>query len=132
MEKYKIILFDGVCNLCNSSVNFIIERDKKNIFKFAAMQSETGQKLLKKFSLSLSEFHSVVLIDDDEYYTSSSAALRIAKELGFFWNTLYVFIFLPAPVRNFFYNIIANNRYKWFGKKDSCRIPTPKLKEKFL
>jgi len=96
------------------------------------MQSETGQKLLKKFSLSLSEFHSVVLIDDDEYYTSSSAALRIAKELGFFWNTLYVFIFLPAPVRNFFYNIIANNRYKWFGKKDSCRIPTPKLKEKFL
>ncbi len=132
MDKHKIILFDGKCNLCNSSVNFIIDRDKKNVFKFAAMQSEAGQSLLKTFELSLNEFYSVILIDDDKYYTSSTAVLRIAKELGLFWKILYVFIIVPAPVRNFFYNLIARNRYKLFGKKDSCRIPTPQLKEKFL
>jgi len=125
-------LFDGVCNLCNSSVNFIIDRDKKNVFKFAAMQSDAGQRLLKEFSLSPDEFHSVILVDGDKYYTKSTAALKIVKELGLLWSLLYIFIIFPAPVRDFFYNIIANNRYKWFGKKDSCRIPTPELKEKFL
>lgn len=132
MDKHKIILFDGICNLCNSSVNFIIGRDKKNVFKFAAMQSEAGQSLMTKFNLSLNEFYSVILIDNEKYYTSSTAVLRIAKELGFFWNILYVFIIVPTPVRNFFYNLIARNRYRWFGKKDSCRIPTLELKEKFL
>ena len=96
------------------------------------MQSEAGQSLLTKFNLSLNEFNSVILIDNEKYYTSSTAVLRIAKELGFFWNILYVFIIVPTPVRNFFYNLIARNRYRWFGKKDSCRIPTLELKEKFL
>ena len=132
MIKHKIILFDGVCNLCNSSVNFIIDRDKKNVFKFAALQSDTGRDILNKFSLSTDEFHSVILIDDDKYYKGSTAALKIAKELGLFWGLLYAFIIIPTPARDFFYNIIANNRYRWFGKKDSCRIPTPELKEKFL
>jgi len=95
------------------------------------MQSEAGQKLLKKLDLNTNEFHSVILIDGD-YYKSSTAALKISRELGFPWNMLYVFIILPVPARDFFYNFIANNRYKWFGKKDSCRIPTPELKEKFL
>lgn len=132
MNNYKIILFDGVCNLCNSSVNFIIDRDKNNKFKFAALQSDTGQRLLEKFSLNASEFDSVILIDDNKFYTKSTAALKIAKEFPSFWKFLYVLIIIPAPLRNVFYDLVAKNRYRLFGKKDSCRMPTPELKEKFL
>ncbi|MEO6695017.1 MAG: thiol-disulfide oxidoreductase DCC family protein [Ignavibacteria bacterium] len=132
MENHKIILFDGVCNLCNASINFIIDRDKKNIFKFAALQSDSGRRILEKFGLDVNDFHSVILVEDEKYYTRSSAALRILKDLGSFWQILYGFIIFPPPVRDFFYNILSSNRYKLFGKKDSCRIPTPELKKKFL
>lgn len=132
MNNYKIILFDGVCNLCNSSVNFIIDRDKNNKFKFAALQSETGQKFLEKFSLNASEFDSVILIDDNKFYTKSTAALKIAKEFPSLWKLFYAFIIIPAPLRNVLYDLVAKNRYRLFGKKDSCRMPTPELKEKFL
>lgn len=127
-----IILFDGVCNFCDSSVNFIIDRDKKNIFKFAALQSEKGQEILEHFKLSKNDFDSFIFIEKNMVYKKSSAALRIAKKLGLFWKIFYPLILIPRPIRDFFYNIIAKNRYKLFGKKDSCRIPTPELKEKFL
>lgn len=132
MTNHKIILFDGVCNLCNSSVNFIIDRDKKNIFKFAALQSETGQKFLNKFGMDQNDFDSVVLVDENKFYSKSSAALKIVKEFPFLWKALYIFIIIPAPLRNFFYDLVAKNRYNWFGKKDSCRMPSPELKNKFL
>lgn len=132
MTNHKIILFDGVCNLCNSSVNFIIDRDKKNIFKFAALQSEKGQKFLNKFGMDQNDFDSVVLVDENKFYSKSSAALKIVKEFPFLWKALYIFIIIPAPLRNFFYDLVAKNRYNWFGKKDSCRMPSPELKNKFL
>lgn len=132
MDNHKIILFDGVCNLCNSSVNFIIDRDKNNIFKFSALQSETGRKYLDKFGLNPDDFDSVVLVTGDKFYTKSTAALRIIKEFPSVWKTLYIFIIIPPPLRNFLYDIISKNRYSWFGKKDSCRMPSPELKNKFI
>lgn len=131
-ENKKIILFDGVCNLCNNSVTFIIKRDKKDIFRYAALQSEIGKELTKKFSIDASKTDSIILIDGKKAYVKSSAALRIARHLNGGYPLLYGFLILPAFIRNFFYDIIARNRYKWFGKKDSCMIPTPELKSKFL
>ncbi len=132
MEKFKIILFDGVCNLCNSSVNFIIDNDRKNIFKFASLQSESGSMLIEKHNLSAKFIDSVILVDNDRAYIKSDAALRIAAELGGIYKILSFLRFIPKFIRDFFYDIIAKNRYKWFGKKDFCRIPTPELKSKFL
>ena len=132
MADFSIILFDGVCNLCNSSVNFIIDHDKKNVFRFASLQSDAGQTLLKKFNLNVKEFNSIILVENDKFYERSSAVMKIVKKFPGLWKFLYLFIIIPAPVRDFVYDIIADNRYKWFGKKDSCRVPTPELKEKFL
>lgn len=130
--RIKIILFDGVCNLCNSSINFIIDHDKYNVFKFASLQSETGQVLLKKFKLDTKDFDTIVLIENDKCFVRSGAVLRIVKYFPGIWKLLYLFIIVPSPLRDFLYDILADNRYKWFGKKDSCRVPTPELKEKFL
>lgn len=132
MKKNKIILFDGVCNLCSSSVQFIIERDKEDHFKFASLQSDYAQEILKKNNLDTSSFDSIVLVDGDKIHQKSGAALRIAKDLDFPWNLLYILIIVPYPIRDFVYSIIANNRYKWFGKKESCWLPTPALRSKFL
>lgn len=128
----KIVLFDGVCNFCNSSVNFIIDHDKHNRFKFAALQTEAGQALLKKHNLPTEDFDSFILVDGDRYYKKSSAALHTVKEFPGLWKLLYVFIIIPPFIRDIFYNILAKNRYKWFGKRDECRMPTPELREKFL
>ncbi|MBK8552890.1 MAG: thiol-disulfide oxidoreductase DCC family protein [Ignavibacteria bacterium] len=130
--KSKIILFDGICNLCNSSVNFIIDHDKNNIFKFASLQSDAGQTLLNKFKLDTKDFDTIVLIENDKCYVRSGAVLRIVKSFPGIWKLLYLFSIVPSPLRDFLYDILADNRYKWFGKKDSCRVPTPELKEKFL
>ena len=127
-----IILFDGVCNFCDSSVNFIIDRDKKNVFKFAALQSEKGQEILDYFKLPKDDFDSFVFIENDKVFKKSSAALWIAYKLGGVWKIFYPFIIIPKFIRDFLYNLIAKNRYKLFGKKDACRIPTPELKQKFL
>jgi predicted DCC family thiol-disulfide oxidoreductase YuxK len=127
-----IVLFDGVCNFCDASVNFIIDRDKKNIFRFAALQSEKGQEILDYFNLNKSDFDSFIFIENNKAYKKSSAALLVAKKLGGFWGLFYSLIIIPKFLRDFFYNIIAKNRYKLFGKKDACRIPTPEFKEKFL
>jgi predicted DCC family thiol-disulfide oxidoreductase YuxK len=127
----KTILFDGVCNLCNSSVQFIIKRDPKGHFKFASIQSETGRSLLKQFGVD-KEIDSFILIENQRIYLKSSAALRVCRNLNGIWKLLTILRILPAPFRDFFYDIVAKNRYKWFGKIESCMIPTKEMKKRFL
>jgi len=131
MEQ-KIILFDGVCNLCNGFVQFIIERDRKAVFKFAALQSDFGQAFLKSHNLNPLALKSVILIDDEKVFTQSTAALKIIKQLDGFWKLGYIFVVIPPFIRNGFYKIVAKYRYNWFGKKDRCMIPTPELKSRFF
>lgn len=131
-KTHDILLFDGVCNLCNSSVNFIIDRDPKKHFKFAALQSDFGQSKLKELGFNQEEFDSLVLLSNGKVYRKSSAALRIAKKLNGLWPLLYIFILIPPFIRHGIYDIIGKNRYKWFGKQDSCRMPTPELKQRFI
>lgn len=130
--KKNIILFDGVCNLCNYSVQFVIKNDQKNNFKFASLQSKFGQKFLQENNFDTSNFDSILLIQDNQIYQKSDAALRIAKGLNFPINSLSIFLIIPKPIRNYCYDIIAKNRYNWFGKQDNCWIPTKELKERFF
>lgn len=132
-EGEKIILFDGVCNLCNSAINFIIKRDKKGIFRYASLQSEIGEKLIANRNIDISKIDSILLIDPKiAYYHKSTAALHIAKELSGLYPILSVFLILPKFFRDWIYDIVAKNRYKWFGKKESCMIPTAELKALFI
>ena len=131
-KNHKIILFDGICNLCNSTINFVIKRDKQNMFKFATLQSETGQSLLSEFKIDRTETDSIVLIDGKKSYVKSTAALHIAKNLSGVYPLLFGFLILPRFIRDRLYDYVAKNRYKWFGKKESCMAPTPELKAKFL
>lgn len=131
-KNNKIILFDGVCNLCNGAINFIIERDSKNVFQFAALQSEAGAALVAKFGIDIEKVDSIILIDDNKAYIKSTAALRAARYLSGGYPLLYGFMIFPTFFRNWVYDYIAKNRYKWFGKKESCMIPTAELKSKFL
>lgn len=126
-----IILFDGVCNLCNGSVQFIIKRDKEAKFRFASLQSEAGRKILEQFHLPLDTFNSFVLYQDDKIYTRSTAALRVFSQLKG-WKWVGALSYVPRFIRDGVYNLIARNRYRWFGKKDVCMIPTPELKSRFL
>lgn len=125
-------MFDGVCNLCNGSVNFFITRDRKDLFRFAALQSDVGIELQKKLNIDHENIESFILIDGNNYYKKSTAALRVAAMLGFPYNLLYPFLLIPPFIRNSVYDIIAKYRYKWFGRKKTCRIPTPEEKAKFL
>jgi predicted DCC family thiol-disulfide oxidoreductase YuxK len=126
-----IVLFDGVCNFCNNSVKFIIERDPDAYFSFASMQGSTGQEVLRTYHLD-DYFGSFVLIDNGKLYLKSSAALRICKHLKGFWKIGYFFLIVPVPIRDFFYNFIASNRYKWFGKRESCMLPSPDIRNRYL
>lgn len=129
----KIILFDGVCNLCNSAVQFVIQHDRKDVFRFVALQSELGQQILKHIGVNPVNIDSIVLYEPGiAYYYKSSAAIEIAKNLGGFWHFGTVFKIIPTGIRNLLYDYVAKNRYKWYGKKESCMIPTPELKIKFL
>ncbi|WP_066398252.1 thiol-disulfide oxidoreductase DCC family protein [Neobacillus mesonae] len=127
----RIILFDGVCNFCNSSVQFIIKRDPKGHFKFASLQGEIGQQLLNQHGLN-SKMDSFVLIEDDNIFFESTAALRVCRKLKGGWKLLAGLFIVPSPLRNSIYKIIAKNRYKWFGKKDSCMLPRPEWRNRFL
>ena len=127
-----IILFDGVCNLCNSAVRFVIKHDKKNVFRFASLQSGAGQKFLDQYNLPVNELNSFILIENNKAYSRSTAALRVAKKLNGIVSWLYGFIIIPKIFRDSIYNWIAGNRYKWFGKKEECMIPTAELKARFL
>lgn len=132
MISNPVLYFDGVCNLCNGVVKFIIKRDKKAKFKFSSLQSISGQAILKQHNLSLVNLESFILIKDNKFYNKSSAGLMVLKELGGGWKLLYAFIIIPKPIRDFIYDIIAKRRYKIFGKQDTCMVPTPELKERFL
>lgn len=126
-----VILFDGVCNLCNSFVNWVVRHDRKDRFVFASLQSDRASILIKD-TLALKDIRTIILIENGKKYVRSTAALRIFKGLGRRWSWLYVFILVPRFVRDGFYNWIARNRYRWFGKNESCMVATPELKKKFL
>lgn len=129
----KLILFDGVCNLCNDSVLKVIKYDKKNTFLFAALQSETGKKIINHLKIDSNKIDSIILYNPGVAYDiKSTAALKVMKDFGGFWIITQIGFFFPETFRNHIYDFIAKNRYKWFGKKESCMIPTPKLKAKFL
>jgi len=138
-----MVLFDGVCNFCDASVNFIIDHDPKGYFKFAPLQSDAGNKLATQFGLEsesrgqdptddLIPIDSVMLIEEGKAYTHSSAALRILRRLGAPWSLLYAFIVVPRPIRDFFYRLFAKYRYRLFGRKDQCMLPSPEVRAKFL
>lgn len=130
--KQPIVLFDGVCNLCNASVQFIISHDKTNKFLFTSLQSEKGQELLRGFNLPLNDFDTFVLVENGHCYTKSTAALRVLRLLGGKWRFFYGCIIIPKPLRDLVYSIVAKNRYKIWGKQESCWLPTPELQKRFL
>lgn len=127
-----VILFDGVCNLCNASVDFVIKRDKANRFLVGALQSEEGKRLLSRFDANPDYLDSLVLIENGKIYYRSTAALKIAKKLPGFWPLLHGLIILPPFLRDGIYDWIGKNRYRWFGEKNTCRLPTAAEKAKFL
>jgi predicted DCC family thiol-disulfide oxidoreductase YuxK len=129
---HPVILFDGVCNLCSGSVQFIIKHDPEHYFHFASLQSAFGQDVLVKYKLPAADFDSFILLDNDQVYTKSTAALRVVKKLNGLWPSLYGLVIIPRFIRNAVYNLIAKNRYKWFGKQEACWLPTPELKGLFI
>lgn len=129
---HPVILFDGVCNLCNASVQYVIKHDKKRLFRFASLQSSFGERILRENNLSANVFNSFILLDNNKIYTRSTAALHVAKKLNGLIKLLYGFIIVPKFIRDFVYDVIAKNRYKWFGKKEACWIPMPELKSLFF
>ncbi len=132
-KNKKIILFDGVCNLCNSSINYVIDKDKKDVFRFVALQSDLGKEIQLYLGIDSKNIDSIILYHAPyAYYTKANAALQIMKEFGGVWTLMQVFSILPQVITNTIYDFVAKNRYTWFGKKANCRVPTPDLKEKFL
>ena len=132
-EHKKVILFDGVCNLCNNAVIKVIKFDKKNTFIFAALQSESGKKIIKHLKIDTSKIDSIILYEPGiSYDIKSTAALKIMQDFGGFWQITQIGMLFPEFFRNHIYDYIAKNRYKWFGKKESCMIATPELKAKFF
>ncbi|MDO6736928.1 thiol-disulfide oxidoreductase DCC family protein [Wenyingzhuangia sp. 2_MG-2023] len=132
LKKHPIVLFDGVCNLCNTSVQIVIKNDVKNIFKFAPLQNPEVQIYLQNQKEDFNGVDSILLLTPQKIYTKSSAALTIAKNLKGMYALLYVFYLIPKPIRDLVYDFIAKNRYRWYGKQDQCMIPTKALKNKFL
>ncbi|WP_372508219.1 thiol-disulfide oxidoreductase DCC family protein [Flavobacterium terrisoli] len=129
----KIILFDGVCNLCNASVQFVIKHDKKDIFRFVALQSALGQKIIEHIGIDPKHTDSFVLYEPTKaYYYKAEAALKAVNEFGGVYSLLQIFHIFPKFISNAVYDYIARNRYKWYGRQESCMIPTPELKDKFL
>ena len=127
-----VVLFDGVCNLCNGSVRFVIERDPHKHFQFAPLQSETATTLIGRTADPLAMPDSIVLVDDGRLYVRSTAALRIARRLRFPWPLLWLFMAVPRPLRDWVYDLIARHRYGWFGKRDTCMVPTKEIRDRFL
>lgn len=128
----KILLFDGQCNLCNAAVQFIIKRDKKAIIHFAPLQSRAAQGIMDKFSIDPAAYDSIIFIDNDKVYMKAAAALQVCRYLNNLWPAFRIFKILPRFVSNNLYDLIAKNRYRWFGKRNECMLPTPALKARFL
>ena len=132
-ENKKIILFDGLCNLCDNAVQYVIKHDKKDVFRFVALQSDLGKKILNYLNVDTSKMDSIILYEPGiAYFYKSDAALEIVKDLNVFLKWSIIFKIIPSSLRNPIYDYVARNRYKWYGKKDACMIPTPELKAKFL
>jgi predicted DCC family thiol-disulfide oxidoreductase YuxK len=132
-KNKQLILFDGVCNLCNASVQYVIKHDKNNVFMFAPLQGETGQLIIEKYQIDTAKTDSILLYTEGKGIVyKSTAALKIAGKLGFPRNLLQVFLVIPPIIRNWVYDYVAKNRYKWFGKQENCMIPTKNLNSKFL
>lgn len=132
MHEKAVILFDGVCRFCNGSVNFVLRHDRHNRFLFAPLQSEAGQALMARHGIDPSKTDSFVLVEGGKPYVKSTAALRVARRLGFPWNGLWAFMIVPAFLRNAVYDWIARNRYRWFGQLDACMVPDAGVRSKFL
>ena len=126
-----VILFDGVCNLCNRFVLFVIDRDRQAHFSFASLQSEPGRRLLQAYGIP-DDVSTLVLVEDGRVSTRSTAALRIASWLGPAWSMCRVLMLIPRPARDLVYDWVARYRYAWFGRLDSCRLPTNELRTRFL
>jgi predicted DCC family thiol-disulfide oxidoreductase YuxK len=131
-EDKPIILFDGVCNFCDASINFIIRQDKKTVFRFAALQSKAGQELLEKYRLPQTKINSFILIDRGKVYNRSAAGFKVYGKLPWYWKWTQIFWIVPRFITDAVYDFIAKNRYKWFGKKEECMIPTPEVRNRFL
>jgi len=129
---HSVILFDGICNLCNRTVDFVIKHDPDRVFRFASLQSNVGERLLTQFEIDTNETDSIVLVEKGRAYVKSTAALRIARGLGKLWPVFYSFIIVPLPLRDAVYQAIAGRRYRWFGKRETCRLPTPQEQARFL
>lgn len=130
--QHPVILFDGVCNLCNSSVQKVIKHDPERKFRYTSLQGQLGQEVLQHFYLPATQFNSFLLLQNGKLFTKSTAALKVMKQMSGGWKWLYYpLMIIPPFIRNFFYDIIARNRYKWFGKQEACWLPTPELKALF-
>lgn len=131
-KEYTVLLIDGKCLLCNGITRFVAKRDRTLAFRFASLQSIVGQELLVSGHLSTEDIDTFVMVQNGHYFTKSDAALRVFRKLGRLWPLLYMFIVVPTAWRNVIYDLIANNRYRWFGKTDQCMLPSAELKERFL
>jgi len=127
-----VILFDGICNLCNGFVDFVIARDRAAHFRFASLQSDAARRVLSEVNAEHPLPDSFVLVEDGRVFTRSEAALRIARRLGVPWSLAYPLMVVPRPFRDWAYDVVARNRYRWFGKRETCRVPTPDLRRRFL
>lgn len=132
LDAKRIVLFDGVCNLCNGVVQFVLKHDKRDTFHFATLQSEAGQNLLRRHGLPTETFDSFVLVQNDQAWERSDAALQVVRHLGAPWRWLFVFVILPKRLRDTLYNFVARHRYRWFGKKKACLLPGPDIAHRFL
>lgn len=127
-----IVLFDGVCNLCNSTIDLLLKLDKKKVFYFCSLQSTRGEELIKKLNYQSEPLSSIIFVKNFKIYDRSSAILKILQTLGFPWNLFSIFFLVPKPIRDFFYRLVSTNRYRLFGKKDTCRLPTEEEKSRFI
>ncbi len=132
MASYPVVLFDGVCNLCNGIVKFSLKRDRRGVLRFASLQSDAGKEILREHGIDENQMDTFVFVENGQAFTRSTAGLKLFRSFGFPWALLYVFIIIPSPVRNAIYNFIARNRYRWFGKEDSCMLPSPEVRARFL
>jgi predicted DCC family thiol-disulfide oxidoreductase YuxK len=132
LPGHPVIVFDGICNFCNAGINFIIIQDKKKVFRFAALQSEAGQRLLEEYGLAKEGFASFLLIENGRIYQKSTAGLKVCNKLPWYWKWTQLGWLAPKFIRDAIYDLIARNRYKWFGRKDQCMIPSPGIKNRFL
>lgn len=132
IKNKPIIFFDGVCNLCNSSVQFVLKHEKSAYYQFASLQSDFGQQFLAQHNLDINTFNSFLVFEDDKLYSKSSAALQVSKKLKFPYSVLQIGLIFPSFIRDFVYDFVSKNRYKWFGKSDVCQIPKPEFKLRFI